>query len=90
MESTEILRGHAIVVADRGFVYVGDCVVDSNWCVISNARNIRKWGTTKGLGELATDGPTDDTVIDAVGTVRIPMPDGVKHLIDTEAAKWTR
>lgn len=87
MEQKQVLSGFGIVVADRGFVYVGDVVVSGDWCVITNTRNIRKWGTTKGLGELAQNGPLPGTVLDLVGTVRVPSR-AVMHLIDTEASKW--
>jgi hypothetical protein len=83
MEMNEVLTGFAIVVLDRGFVYVGDVTCDDQWCVIKNAKNIRVWGTTKGLGELVS-GPTSKTVLDDVGTVRAPMR-AVISLID---AKW--
>ena len=42
-----------IVVLDRGFVYVGDVALDGDWVVVANAKNIRVWGTSKGLGQLA-------------------------------------
>jgi hypothetical protein len=59
-----------IIVADRGWVFVGACTDNEDGSVtIKNAKNIRRWGTTKGLGELAT-GPTKDTVADDYGTVR--------------------
>jgi hypothetical protein len=59
-----------IIVADRGWVFVGACTDNEDGSVtIRNAKNIRRWGTTKGLGELAT-GPTKDTVADDYGTVR--------------------
>ena len=87
MKRKDIDEGYGIVVADRGFVYVGHIVVDAAWCVVTDARNIRKWGTTKGLGEIARGGPTKDTVLDDVGTVRIPVGN-VMHIIDSEASKW--
>jgi hypothetical protein len=60
-----------IVVLDRGFVYVGN-VADEGECLrISNCRNIRRWGTTRGLGELV-DGPLPDTCLDQVGEVLAP------------------
>lgn len=59
-----------IIVADRGWVFLGDCVNNEDGTVtIHNAKNIRQWGTTKGLGELA-NGPTGKTVADECGTVR--------------------
>lgn len=59
-----------IVVADRGWVFVGNCQDHEDGSVtITNCRNIRKWGTTAGLGELA-NGPKSGTVADQYGTVR--------------------
>lgn len=60
-----------IIVAHRGWVFVGDVTEDLENIVISNALNIRRWGTTKGLGQLAIDGPQPNTVIDSYGTVKI-------------------
>jgi hypothetical protein len=60
-----------IIVADRGWVFVGDCVDNPNGSVtIHNAQNIRVWGTSKGLGQLAT-GKTSQTVLDDYGTVSV-------------------
>jgi hypothetical protein len=81
-----VLTGFAIVVLDRGFVYVGKVEIEDDWCIIKEARNIRQWGTTKGLGELV-DGPTSKTVLDVVGTLRAPMR-AVISIIDADAAKW--
>ena len=87
MEEKKVLVGFAVVVVDRGFVYVGDTVCDADWCIITNAKNIRVWGTTNGLGELALNGPTTHTKLDPITTVRIPMR-AVISVIDTEASKW--
>jgi hypothetical protein len=86
MEHKCVLQGVAIVVLDRGFVYIGRVTVDGDWCVIENAKNIRVWGTTKGLGELVK-GPTAKTQLDQVGTVRAPMR-AVISVIDVESDKW--
>lgn len=88
METKQILAGFAIVVADRGFVYVGDVEHGGGFCVVRNARNVRLWGTTKGLGELALNGPQPKTVLDPIGTVRIPDR-AIISIIDTDGAKWT-
>lgn len=59
-----------IIVADRGWVFVGDCVDNEDGSVtINNAKNIRRWGTKKGLGELA-NGPLLNTVTDDYGVVK--------------------
>lgn len=58
-----------IIVADKGFVFVGQVLDnDDGTVIINNARNIRQWGTTKGLGELV-NGPTSKTVHDDWGIV---------------------
>lgn len=64
--------GQNIVVLDRGFVYVGDVTIDGDFAIIENAKNIRYWGTKKGLGEL-TNGPLSETKLDAIGLVKAPM-----------------
>ena len=75
-----------IVVLDRGFVYVGQVSQEDDFYVIKNAKNIRQWGTTKGLGELVS-GPLANTKLDNVGTVRAPSC-ALISLIDVEQAKW--
>lgn len=60
-----------IVVLDRGFVYVGNpqfSETGDDMITLTNARNIRSWGTSKGLGELV-NGPLSSTKLDDVGTI---------------------
>jgi hypothetical protein len=78
-----------IVVLDRGFVYLGRLTQESDWLTITEARNIRYWGTTKGLGQLALEGPQSGTKLDAVGTVRVPLR-ALISLIDTKEELWVR
>jgi hypothetical protein len=61
--------GSQIVVLDRGFVYQGNVTKLGDEVTIENAKNIRRWGTSKGLGELAANGPQPNTVLDEAGTV---------------------
>jgi hypothetical protein len=75
-----------IVVLDRGFVYVGRTAIEGDFIVIRNAHNIRAWGTTKGLGELVS-GPTKDTKLDVVGTVKAPLR-ALISIIDTKEGAW--
>jgi hypothetical protein len=79
-------HGLQIAVLDRGFVYIGNVATDGEWCYIANAWNIRRWGTTRGLGELV-NGPLTDTVLDRVGDVRMPMTT-LQHLIAVEDLQW--
>lgn len=78
-----------IVILDRGFVYVGDVSISGDWVLISNAKNVRRWGTTKGLGELAKSGPLSNTILDPAGTVRAPLR-ALIGLIECEASSWTK
>lgn len=81
-------HGLVIVVLDRGFVYVGYARTDGQWVYIEQAKNIRYWGTTKGLGEL-TAGPTSETKLDAVGKIKAPFH-ALQQIISVEAEKWKK
>lgn len=76
-----------IVIAQRGWVFVGDVARSGEEVSIANAQCIRRWGTTKGLGELAKNGPQRNTVLDDMGTVRMHAL-AVVASIDCEADKW--
>lgn len=58
-----------IMILQRGFVYVGRVTHDGDTVTISSAHNVRKWGTQRGLGQLAESGPTKDSILDPAGTV---------------------
>jgi hypothetical protein len=79
-------HGWNIVVLDRGFVYVGAVSTDDRWLYIEDAANIRRWGTTRGLGELVT-GPKPETKLDPAGNVKAPLS-ALVHLIEVEARQW--
>ena len=59
-----------IVILQRGWVFVGDFYKVGSHCRLENAACVRRWGTTKGLGELAKKGPLSNTVLDPCPTVR--------------------
>ena len=69
MKGGERMNEIKIVILQRGWVFVGKFERSENDCKLTNAKNIRRWGTTKGLGEIANGGPTDKTVLDDAGTV---------------------
>lgn len=76
-----------IVIAQRGWVFVGDVSRYQNEVVVENAAVVRKWGTTRGLGQLAQEGPTAKTQLDPCPAVRI-HPLAVVATMD--CAPWTR
>lgn len=76
-----------IVVLDRGFVYVGEVELSADWITLTRAHNIRRWGTTSGLGELV-NGPLRETKLDKVGTLRAPHRSLIS-IIDVDDSKWS-
>mgnify|MGYP000966116599 CR=1 FL=1 len=78
-----------IVILQRGWVYVGKFYQEGPNCKLENAKNIRNWGTTKGLGEIAMNGPTDKTVLDDSPTVKFHELTVVASLV-CEDKKWEK
>lgn len=77
-----------IVVLHRGNVVVGRYSREGDDIVIRQASVVRQWGTTRGLGQIAADGPTATTALDPCGVVRCHYL-AVIMTIDCEAEKWT-
>ena len=71
--------GLQIVVVDRGFVFAGHVTMDRDFTYIENAKCIRRWGTSAGLGQLV-NGPLAETKADPSGSVMIPSK-SVIHFI---------
>lgn len=76
-----------IAILDRGWVFVGRVTEQPGSVSIENADCVRRWGTTRGIGQLATEGPTKNTVLDQAGTVTVPRS-SVVALIDAVEASW--
>lgn len=77
-----------IVALINGFVYVGKTTLENGWLTIRNASNIRRWGTTQGLGQLALKGPQENTLLDPCGTVHAPLG-AVIFQIECVVEKWS-
>lgn len=86
--SAQVDHGLCIVIADRGFVFVGRVTTDDQWALIKNARCVRRWGTTNGLAELAALGPLSETKLDTPADTKISLR-AVIGLIPCEASKWS-
>lgn len=80
-----------IAVIDSGWVIIGNTDADIGNSVvnITNASVIRVWGTDKGLGQIAINGPTKTTVLDKIGIVHVERSQ-LKFLIDCDESKWTK
>lgn len=61
-----------IVVVASGWVFIGNVNEEEDSVVIKSAENIRKWGTARGLGEVALKGMPSGAEVDQYGTVRVP------------------
>ena len=85
-KSQHDVSGKCIVAADRGFVWVGDVERSGDCLLIHNAKNIRKWGTTRGIGELRS-GPTKDTIADEQGEIVVPWH-AVIHITKCNPNCW--
>lgn len=92
--------GVRIVVLQRGWVVVGHArrvrmsnalgATPGDWpcrVVVSNCAIVRRWGTSKGLGELATNGPLTNTVLDDCPDVEC-LESEVVLSMQTAEEKW--
>jgi hypothetical protein len=71
----------SILVLWYGWVVVG--VWNKKEKTVEDAYCIRRWGTTKGLGELR-DGPLPSTILEPLGNISISQ----KPLLVLEAKGW--
>ncbi len=68
-------------------MFVGRWNQDGDNVTLTDAKVIRIWGTTEGLGELAINGPTSKTITDPAGTIRLHQL-GVVATLDTKVTTW--
>ena len=76
-----------IAVLTNGFVYVGHITHRGGYVNIEYAKNIRRWGTTRGLGQLAIQGVQKNTILDETGTVRVPLHSLI-FILDCQEKAW--
>lgn len=77
----------AIVVLQRGWVAVGVWNQSGDMCELSECSVIRSWGTDKGLGQLALNGPTSKTRLDPCGVSTFHQL-GVVMVMATDGDLW--
>lgn len=86
---TDYGEGVKIAILQRGWVFVGNFSKNGSACKLTDAYNIRTWGTTKGLGEIAEGGPTSNTKLDKVNDVSFHEL-SVVALIDCDKKSWSK
>ena len=62
-----------IVILTYGWVMIGNYSRDGDSARLTEAAVIRKWGTDKGIGQIALTGPTSETVLDPIGEAEFPL-----------------
>lgn len=78
-----------IVILNRGWVVVGNYSEKGDECTLADASVIRVWGTTKGLGELAENGPMTNTKLDPCPNVHFNKLTMVARM-DVNEANWSK
>lgn len=81
--------GIKIVVLQRGWISVGNLYKKNEYFKLTNCNTIRRWGTTKGLGEIAKNGPTSETKLDS-DTETLFHELTVVKILDCNKEKWTK
>ena len=59
-----------ICVLERSWILVGELEKDGDFYFLRKGAFIRRWGTKTGLGEIAKNGPTSETILDKTETVK--------------------
>ena len=80
--------GKRIVILQRGWIVVGEVYQSGNYIRIENGSVVRRWGTTKGIGELAESGPLENTKLDPVATVHVHEL-GVVASVECNSRSWS-
>lgn len=79
-----------IIIAERGWVYVGRSRRDGDYLVISECWNVARWAPG-GLGRLAKHGPVDNDTLYDYGTIRLhvlAVPGGAVECNDEVWNAW--
>lgn len=85
------MEGRYVLVCDRGFVLVG--VVSSHpsdWqrVIVDECATVRQWGTSRGLGQLAKEGPQPNTEMDVEGDGVDVLRSSIIRAIPCNEEKW--
>lgn len=88
-ECCEKDHGIQIVILQRGWVMIGRKTQIGSNCKLSDARVIRRWGTSEGLGELAIKGPLSETKLEVTPEVTYHALTEIAS-IKCEESKWQK
>ncbi|MCA3269205.1 MAG: hypothetical protein INF44_02525 [Thalassospira sp.] len=85
--TTKKQKDYRIVVLQRGWIVVGEYAEDEKTITVKNGSVIRRWGTTKGLGELAIKGALPNTILDQCTEIKAGI-DAVVMTLKTDVGLW--
>lgn len=80
-------HGLQIAILQRGWVYIGYVTQIGDDYTLKDGACIRRWGTSKGLGEIAKAGPTANTELEPVNEVKFHEA-GKILLMGVNECKW--
>lgn len=75
-----------IVVLQAGWVLIGQwhAATTTKPAQLTDASVVRKWGTTKGLGQLAIEGLQKETALDHAGIIVLDNPQAITYTIQCD------
>ena len=79
-----------IVILQYGWVLVGNFTRDNDKCFLENSSVVRVWGTEKGLGEIALNGPTKSTTLDPNNGLVEFDADSIVATLTCNGSKWVK
>lgn len=90
-EASKLVRGTSvqIVILQRGWVAIGRYSEHGDEFELADAKIIRVWGTEKGLGEIAEEGPKENTKLDDCPTLRSHKLTVIARM-DVNESKWSK
>ena len=78
-----------IVVLQRGWVVVGRYSQNRDTGNLTAAAVVRRWGTSKGLGELASSGPLENTRLDDCPPITFHVREAVM-VMEADEDAWRK
>jgi hypothetical protein len=60
------------------------------WMTVKGGRVIRRWGTTRGIEEIAAKGPLSATLLDDPAAEQSVPVRAIIRVIEVEASKWAK
>lgn len=94
MDQGRVNMGLQIAVLDNGFVFVGQTYLVNDetgeWVEMIMAYNVRRYGTAKGLPQLAHEGPQRETQLDPIGGLLKCVRARLNFLIECKGEAWQK